>query len=271
MSLIPNDLPTNGSDHTPNLNLPLFVRDENDKPSWFVDWNSTVETIDKNFGELQATANATVTVLENIKNTDDAQNTQIKDLQEITMTTSEGLQDLTVTVNDHTNKIDNIEQDLITQNTAVKQAQTDIAQLKTGSGTTATELDSLTNRVDTLENDVDSIKTSIGSLRENSYSLFSVFTNVHDVNDDDKTYQIYLPDHAPAAISIRVYGDETLNDTFVTGLTSGLTKNVTMRASNGEDVVPVQFTRNGRIIYIKTFSQTFAFQLMLEGVIATPI
>lgn len=143
---------------TPNYHLPLFTNEPSSKPSWLVDWNGAMNTIDSNIRAIEVSGGGNT---ENIRAINQALQTAQNAITNLTNSFDDlmGLVQGVNTKADATETdVNKIKTDLITQNNLVKQLSGTVSALQTTVG-------ELNTRVGTIETDLDGVNDSISNLQ----------------------------------------------------------------------------------------------------------
>lgn len=185
MNLKKNAIPSNGSDSTPNLGLPIFVQGQNDKPSWYTDWNPTMSTIDENIGFLQTADESKSTELENIRATDAKQTQDITDLEANVEDIYGKLGSHQTIISNHSSDLKRITDDLIVQNTAIKSLQTndsgqskEIVNIQTNVNDLDQTLNTTVDKVESLEEVTTQLNEEISDLISGKTLTYTFKSNV---------------------------------------------------------------------------------------------
>lgn len=149
--------PTNATSKTTYYGLPIFVEGQENKPSWLIDWNGTMNEIDEILRDMDRSQTVDNQQLNMLKSRVDQAEELIETIQQDLTETTENVSTNRDDINANKKSIDAIQDDLITQNALVKSL--------------ADSVTSLNNRVNQMTNSINSINTEIDSLDDRVTAL----------------------------------------------------------------------------------------------------
>lgn len=119
---------TNATNRTANYELPLFVG--SDKPAWLVDWNNTMVAIDLLLKEIESSGNDNTVAINQLETRMNEMDTVVAKAQSDILTNAQHIKDNADDIANLQKSVDVIQDDLVAQNTLVKQHTSQIADLQ---------------------------------------------------------------------------------------------------------------------------------------------
>lgn len=191
---------------TPNYHLPLFTNEPSSKPSWLVDWNGAMNTIDSNIRAIEVSGGGNT---ENIRAINQALQTTQNAITNLTNSFDDlmGLIQGVKTKADATETdVNKIKTDLITQNNLVKQLSGTVSSLQTTVG-------ELNTRVSTLDTDLNGVNDSITNLGGTLSTLENRVNTMRQVVNKNKADISRLAEQIQNVDSVKVYNMSLISTT----------------------------------------------------------
>lgn len=170
--------PTNATSKTTYYGLPIFVEGQENKPSWLIDWNGTMNEIDEILRDMDRSQTVDHQQLNLLKSKVDQAEELIETIQQNLTDTAENVENNRTDINANKKSIDTIQDDLITQNALVKSLADSVTSLNNRVNQMTNTVNSLDPRVRTLENTAKVLDERVEVLEDtstDSYGATKVF------------------------------------------------------------------------------------------------